>query len=82
MIEGNFQWKVPLEKKTTLTIREVMLPVIWFEQALNHPLANLFSFLVFARTPTAVRTLYRHEIGYMKRQIGNGRFEEHLAQLH
>ena len=66
----------------TLRIREVLLLSIWLESALKHPSANLFSVLVFARTPTAMRTLYRHEIGYLELQIGNGRFKALQAQSH
>ena len=30
--------------------------------------------------PTAVRTLYRHEIGYLELQIGKGRLKVYLNQ--
>ena len=32
--------------------------------------------------PTAVRTLYQHEIGYLELQIGNGRFKAQQVQHH
>ena len=65
----------------TLRIREVLIEPL-FQSALKHPSANLVSFLVFSCMPTAMHTLYRHEIGYLELQIGNGGFKVHPAQLH
>ena len=55
-LEALYNWGFNCEKKP-LRMREVVMLVIWFESALKHPSDNLFSFLVFARSSTAVRTL-------------------------